>query len=313
MSHEATEYRVPTTWRSGTRVDDVVTDDWDRVREIDDVGAGCRRPLSMGFYSDPNQSSTMVEAFAIASGKGGVGKTTSTLALGMALAADHDVTVVDADTGMANLLFHTGLDDADVTLHDLLLADRSVAVEDAVYERFGLSVVPCGTSLADFRAADPDRLRTVVAELAADTDVLLLDSPATLGSKSAVLPVVLADRTVVVVEPTIPALSDGLKVQEYARSYGTGTAGVVFNKVRGDADRVVERAERHFGGPTLATVPAADAVREARAAGEPLLASAPDSEPAAAYRRAADRLEVRHRDGDAVADRFRSAVVPDSP
>jgi septum site-determining protein MinD len=47
----------------------------------------------------------MVEAFAVASGKGGTGKTTSTLALGMALSDDHDVTVVDADTGMANLLF----------------------------------------------------------------------------------------------------------------------------------------------------------------------------------------------------------------
>ena len=37
----------------------------------------------------------MVEAFAVASGKGGTGKTTSTLALGMALAEQYDVTVVD--------------------------------------------------------------------------------------------------------------------------------------------------------------------------------------------------------------------------
>ena len=43
----------------------------------------------------------MVEAFAVASGKGGTGKTTSTLALGMALAVEYDVTVVDADTGLA--------------------------------------------------------------------------------------------------------------------------------------------------------------------------------------------------------------------
>jgi len=88
----------------------------------------------------------MVEAFAVASGKGGTGKTTTTLALGMALAADHDVTVVDADTGMANLLFHAGLDDADATLHDLLLADREVTLADAAYDRFGMRVVPCGTT-----------------------------------------------------------------------------------------------------------------------------------------------------------------------
>src|SRR6056297_2664240 len=89
----------------------------------------------------------MVEAFAVASGKGGTGKTTSTLALGMALADEHDVTVVDADTGMANLLFHAGLDDAAVTLHDLLVAGTATEVGEATYERFGLSVVPCGTSL----------------------------------------------------------------------------------------------------------------------------------------------------------------------
>jgi septum site-determining protein MinD len=257
----------------------------------------------------------MVEAFAVASGKGGTGKTTSTLALGMALAADHDVTVVDADTGMANLLFHAGLDDAPTTLHDLLIEGEGAAVDDAVYERFGMKVVPCGTELAAFRAADPERLRDVVAELAADTDVLLLDSPAALGSKSAVLPVVLADRTVIVLQPTIPALSDGLKVQEYARSYGTETAGTLFNRVRDEAgiERVAERAERYFGGETLGVIPESDAARAARTAGEPLLAHAPDTPASRAFREAAKRLDVRDGasgSGD-VADRFRSAVVPE--
>ncbi|WP_255151980.1 P-loop NTPase [Halorarius halobius] len=254
----------------------------------------------------------MVEAFAVASGKGGTGKTTTTLALGMALSDEHDVTVVDADTGMANLLFHAGLSDADPTLHDVLVTGGA-DVEAATYERFGMRVVPCGTSLAAFEAADPERLRDVVADLAADADVLLLDSPATLASKSAVLPVVLADRTVVVLEPTVPALSDGLKVQEYALSYGTGVAGVLFNKVREDADGTVEKADRYFEGPTLAQVPDSDAVRRARSAGEPLLAHAPDSRAAAAYREAAAVLDVRPGDEGAVADRFRSAVIPDPP
>jgi septum site-determining protein MinD len=255
----------------------------------------------------------MVEAFAVASGKGGTGKTTAALALGMALSEDHDVTVVDADTGMANLLFHAGLDDADVTLHDLLVAGRDAALEDAVYERFGMRVVPCGTSLAAFEAADPERLRDVVAELAADTDVVLLDSPAALGSKSAVLPVVLADRIVVVLQPTVPSLSDGLKVQEYARSYGTETAGVLFNRVRDDdgVSRVGEQAERYFGGRLLGQVPESDAVREARRAGEPLLAHAPADPAAAAFRAAADRIDVRSADAEDVAERFRSAVVPE--
>jgi septum site-determining protein MinD len=255
----------------------------------------------------------MVEAFAVASGKGGTGKTTATLALGMALAEEHDVTVVDADTGMANLLFHAGLSDVETTLHDLLVAGEDVPVEAAVYDRHGMSVVPCGTSLADFAAADPGRLRDVVATLAADTDVLLLDSPAALGSKSAVLPIVLADRTVTVLQPTIPALSDGLKVQEYARSYGTGTAGILFNRVRDDSrtDVIAERTEEYFDGPVVGEVPESRAAQDARMAGEPLLAYAPESPAARAFRDAAAELAVDGGDSGAVADRFRSAVVPE--
>jgi septum site-determining protein MinD len=259
----------------------------------------------------------MVEAFAVASGKGGTGKTTSTLALGMALAPEYDVTVVDADTGMANLLFHAGLADVEVTLHDLLVDGADVPLSAAVYERFGMDVVPCGTDLSGFAAAEPARLRDVVADLAADADVLLLDSPAALGSKSAVLPIVLADRIVAVLQPTIPALSDGLKVQEYARSYGTDTAGVIFNKVRDPeaVERIRDRTERYFDGPVIATVSDAEVARDARRAGEPLLAYAPDSPAATAYRHAAAGIDVRTRDGGegAVADRFRSAVVPDAP
>ncbi|WP_276259716.1 AAA family ATPase [Haloglomus litoreum] len=254
----------------------------------------------------------MVEAVAVASGKGGTGKTTTTLALGMALAEEHDVTVVDADTGMANLLFHAGLGDADTTLHNVLLGDAPV--DAATYDRFGMRVVPCGTSLAAFEAADPERLREAVAALARDTDILLLDSPATLGSKSAVLPVVLADRTVVVLEPTIPALSDGLKVGEYATAYGTDVAGVLFNKIEGSVDdELVERAERHLDAPVLGTIPESGVVPGAIEQDIPLLAHAPESAAAQAYRAAADRFEVQDSDAGTIAKHARSAIQPQQP
>ena len=254
----------------------------------------------------------MVEAFAVASGKGGTGKTTSTVSLGMALADRYDVTIVDADTGMANLLFHAGLADVETTLHDVLI-DDGVPVDAATYDRFGMSVVPCGTSLAAFEAAEPERLRDVVAELAADTDIILLDSPATLGSKSAVLPIVLADRVVVVLNPTVPSISDGLKVQEYAISYGSEIAGTIFNRARGDIEDVAAKADRYFEGPTLATVPESDAVQAARSEGVPLLAHAPECPAAAAFRSAANGLSPKGGDSEAVAERFRTAVIPSPP
>ncbi len=257
----------------------------------------------------------MVEVFAVASGKGGTGKTTGAVALGMALAEEYDVTVVDADTGMANLLFHTGLTDVDTTLHDLLIAGRDAAIEDAIYHRYGMRIVPCGTQLDGFRAADPDRLREVVATLGETTDVLILDSPATLESKSAVLPIVLADRTITILQPTVPALSDGLKVREYARAYGTGNAGVIFNRVTDPdtVDQIAEHTERYFEGPILGTIPEAPVVGQAREAGKPLLAYAPESSPAAAFCAIAHQLEINDQAVSRMANRFRNAVIPDPP
>ena len=255
----------------------------------------------------------MVEAFAVASGKGGTGKTTSTLALGMALSETHDVTVIDADTGMANVLFHAGLTDVETTLHEVLAGE--VSVEAAVYDRFGMRVVPCGTSLDGFERADPLRLREVVATLAAETDVILLDSPATLASKESVLPVVLADRVIVVLQPTVPSLSDGIKLEEYAHAYGTGVAGILFNRVADDEniDRIAAKAQEYFDGETLTTVPESEEVRAARRAGSPLLAHAPASTPARRFREAASALTIRDIASGAVADRFRSAVIPEEP
>ncbi len=255
----------------------------------------------------------MVEVVAVASGKGGTGKTTSTLALGMALSKRYDVTVVDADTGMANLLFHAGLADVETTLHDVLAGEAPV--EASIYDRFGMQVVPCGTSLAGFRDADPTRLRSVVANLAGQTDVILLDSAAALASRAAVLPIVLADRVVVVLQPTIPSLSDGLKVNEYAATYDSGVAGFLFNRVRNDEaiEDVAAKAARYFDGPLLGTVPESDGVRAARRAGKPLIAHAPDDPAASAFRAAASELDLEPGDHDRVAERFRSAVIPDRP
>ena len=258
----------------------------------------------------------MVEALAVASGKRGTGKTTTTLALGMALATDHDVTVVDAGTGIADRLFPAGLADVDATLCDVAAGDAPV--DAATYERFGMTVVPCATPLTDFRDANADALHDAVASLAKDADVVLLDSVATLGSRGpgiGPLPVVLADRVIAVLQATIPSLSDSLKVQEYAATYDTDVAGLLVNRVR-DEDalaRVAEQAEAYVHGPMLGSIPESDAVQAARRVGEPVLAHAPDSEAAAGFREAAAALTIRDGSADRLAERFRHTVVPQRP
>jgi len=126
------------------------------------VASGCVSP----FFRTPKPlrnataNEGMVEAIAVASGKGGGRKTTATLALGMALADDgYDVTVVDADTGLANLLFHTGLRRRHRHAHDLLLGDGDVTVADATYDRFRALRRPAAPTSATSRPRTPNGSR----------------------------------------------------------------------------------------------------------------------------------------------------------
>jgi len=75
----------------------------------------------------------VAKVYTIASGKGGTGKTTTTVNLGTALALLGKKTVIiDADIGMANLGLLLGLERCPVTLHEVLSGKADV--RDAVYE-----------------------------------------------------------------------------------------------------------------------------------------------------------------------------------
>ncbi|WP_254824302.1 chromosome partitioning protein ParA [Haloglomus halophilum] len=253
----------------------------------------------------------MVEAIAIAAGPSGSGVTTSTLALGMALAEKHDVTVLDPAAGSTELL--AASPHVDGTLQDVLCADGP-SVDAISHERHGVRLLPCGTTLHALASADSSRIRDVFATIAADTDLLLIDSPALLESAAPTLPIVLADRAVVVLEPTTSALSDGLQVDGYATVYGTDVAGVLLTRV-GDSvpDHIVERAERYFDAPVLGQIPESSVVREATDSGHPLLAHAPNSAAADAYRAAAGQLTIQDGDPADISRRARSAIRPQQP
>ena len=120
----------------------------------------------------------MKRVIVVASGKGGVGKTTITANLGVALSTFGEETLVlDADVAMANLELILGMEGKSVTLHDVLSGDASI--EDAIYEGpGGLKVVPAGISLDGLRKIKLDRLEDALETILQDTDILLIDAPA---------------------------------------------------------------------------------------------------------------------------------------
>lgn len=227
----------------------------------------------------------MARVYAVASSKGGVGKTTTTANLSATLAAaGYDVAVVDGDIGMANLGNQLGVEITGPTLHDVLAGEASV--EDATYEGpHGLTVVPGDTALTAFSNADITRLGRVVGSFA-DRDFVFIDTGAGLSHEAA-LPLGLADEVVLVSTADRDSLGDTEKTRDLTERLGAEVAGVVLTRVTpgGAPDDATP-----LDAPILGTIPEDAALRQASDAALPITMYDADSSAAAAYRGVAGSL-----------------------
>jgi septum site-determining protein MinD len=220
----------------------------------------------------------------IAGGKGGVGKTTTAVNVGVALQeAGHDVVVVDADLGMANLGSMLGIEHQ-ASLHEVLAGDAAVseALTDAPG---GLTIIPGEQSLEAFADADPAKLRKVIKTLRNAYDVVLTDTGAGLSHEVAV-PLGLADGILLVTTPDDVAVGDTVKTAQLADRIDGEVIGVILNRVTKHTD-VAEIAER-LGFQLQAVVPDD---QEATAV-EPLVLNAAESRAAGAFQQLSSALEA---------------------
>lgn len=156
----------------------------------------------------------MGEAIVITSGKGGVGKTTTTANLGTALALQgKKVCLIDTDIGLRNLDVILGLENriiydlVDVLegrckVHQALVKDKRF--EDMLY------LLPAAQTV-DKNAINPEQMKELVSELKKDYDFVIIDCPAGIeqGYKNAVAG---ADSAIVVTTPEISAVRDADRI-----------------------------------------------------------------------------------------------------
>ncbi|MDI6718383.1 MAG: cell division ATPase MinD [Methanomicrobiales archaeon] len=256
----------------------------------------------------------MVRVYTIASGKGGTGKTTVTVNLGTSLARlGKETYVMDADIGMANLGLILGLEDAPVTLHEVL-AGRA-RVSDAIYEGpGGLKVVPSGISLQGFQQADPERLKDVMKELVNRCEFLIIDAPAGI-SRDGVIPLAIADAVILVVNPELSSLVDALKTKILTEVVGGKIQGAILNRVGADkTDFVNQKVEKVLGVEILGTIPEDPNIRRAASFKTPVVLKYPTSPAARAIRQIAAGLagcpidEKVEEQKDGFIDRFARAL-----
>lgn len=225
---------------------------------------------------------------AVTGGKGGVGKSTTTINLGVSLRMDdYSVALVDADVEMPNLAEMLDVESKQ-TIHDVL--SGSASTRDALVEVGpGFGVIPGDSGLSSYGDTEPERLNQVVDTLAGAFDYVLLDTGAGL-SYDDLFPIGLADEIVLVSSPDSAAVENAKRTQAFVQRLNRRIRGVVITMAEGPVD---DSLGDRFGSEILAVIPEDPAIRECTSTGRPLEIVAPDSPAAKGFR----ELEAELTDG----------------
>ena len=177
----------------------------------------------------------MGRVLVITSGKGGVGKTTTTANIGTGLAMlGKKVVVADADIGLRNLDGVMGLENRIV--YDIVdVVEKTCRlkqglIRDKRYE--GLYLLPAAQT-KDKNAIKPEQMLELCNELKEEFDFVLIDSPAGIeqGFQNSIVG---ADEAIIVTTPEISAVRDADRVIGLLEAKGLHNPRLIVNRLRPD-------------------------------------------------------------------------------
>lgn len=177
----------------------------------------------------------MSEVIVITSGKGGVGKTTTTANLGTGLASlGKNVVLIDTDIGLRNLDVVMGLENRIVYhLVDVIEGNcrlKQALIKDKRYP--GLYLLPCAQT-RDKSAVNPEQMKKLTMQLKEEYDYILIDCPA--GIEQGFLNAIAgADRALVVTTAEVSAIRDADRILGLLHAYEIGKVDLILNRLRYD-------------------------------------------------------------------------------
>ena len=175
----------------------------------------------------------MSQVIVITSGKGGVGKTTTTANIGTALCLlGNKVVLLDADIGLRNLDVVMGLENRIV--YDLVdvvegrCRSKQALIKDKRYD--GLFLMPAAQT-RDKDAVNPEQMKKLCDELREEFDYIIIDCPAGIeqGFKNAIAG---ADRAIVIATPEISAVRDADRIIGMLEANEIRNPELVINRLR---------------------------------------------------------------------------------
>ena len=183
----------------------------------------------------------MSEVMVITSGKGGVGKTTTTANIGTGLALlGYSVVLIDTDIGLRNLDVVMGLENRIIyNLVDVVEGNcrmKQALIRDKRCQN--LYLLPSAQT-RDKSSVNPGQMRKLVEDLREEFDYILLDCPAGIeqGFQNAIAG---ADRALVVTTPEVSAIRDADRIIGLLEAQDLRDISLVINRIRPD---MVKRGE----------------------------------------------------------------------
>lgn len=177
----------------------------------------------------------MGEVIVITSGKGGVGKTTTSANLGTGLAKlDKKVVLIDTDIGLRNLDVVMGLENRIVyNLVDVIEGNcriKQALIKDKRYPN--LYLLPSAQT-KDKSAVNPEEMKVLCNQLRSEFDYIIIDCPAGIeqGFENAVAG---ADRALVVTTPEVSAVRDADRIIGLLEAHEMKRTDLILNRLRMD-------------------------------------------------------------------------------
>jgi len=238
----------------------------------------------------------MSRIIVITSGKGGVGKTTTTANIGSALAKlGNKVALVDADFGLRNLDLLLGLESRVVyTAIDVLSGEcrlEQALVKDK--RQSGLVLLPAAQSRGK-EAINREQMKELVSRLAPDYDYVVIDCPAgiEMGFQNAIAP---ATEAIIVTTPEVAAVRDADRVIGLLEANSITNAKLIVNRVKPEMIQMnnmmsVEDILDILAVPLIGIVPDDERIIVSSNRGEPLVLEEKLSIPGQTFNNIARRI-----------------------
>ncbi len=177
----------------------------------------------------------MSEVIVVTSGKGGVGKTTTSANIGTGLAAmGKRVVLIDTDIGLRNLDVVMGLENR-IVYNLVDVVEGKCRIKQALIKdkRHSTLYLMPSAQTKDKSAVNPEQMIKMIEQLRSQFDYVILDCPAGIeqGFKNAIAG---ADRALVVTTPEVSAIRDADRIIGLLEAGGFSKIDLIINRLRYD-------------------------------------------------------------------------------